>query len=150
MCDPTLIATHCSACARRLSLKCWRPSPWWRSRRSPRSEGAGAEAATAAQGDWLASRPVRRPRGSVCTRLACASLACSLEPPYGEPPGSSLFLHLLACLAYFNVYIVCHIIAVKASMSENGGVWFTLGVPPARLVHVSCALGPFPSLHDML
>ena len=56
--------------------------------------------------------------------VACASLACSQEAPYAGPP--AYFNHILACVAYFNVYI-CHIIAVKASMSENGGVWFTLG-----------------------
>ena len=55
-------------------------------------QGAGAKAATAAQGDWLASRPVRRPCGSVCTRLAYASLVCSLEAPYAGPP------------AYFYIY----------------------------------------------
>ena len=87
---PSLTTTHCSACAHRLSLECWRPSS--RGTTTPPTEGAGARAATAAQGDWQASRPVRRPCVLVSTRLAFASLVCSLEAPYGEPP------------AYFCIY----------------------------------------------
>ena len=60
----------------------------------------------------------------LCVHKAGLSQPCMLS---GGPlcGASSLLLHILACVAYFNVYI-CHIIAVKASMSENGGVWFTL------------------------
>ena len=66
----------------------------------------------------------------LCVHKAGLSQPCMLS---GGPlcGASSLFLHILACVAYFNVYI-CHIIAVKASMSENGGVWFTLGVQPVK------------------
>ena len=63
------------------------------------------EAATAAQGDWLASRPVRRPRGSVCTRLACASLACSLEAPYAGPP-AYFYMYSRALRILMFIYVI--------------------------------------------
>ena len=76
----------------------------------------------------LASQSPRETPVWLCVHKAGLSQPCMLS---GGPlcGASSLFLHILACVAYFNVYI-CHIIAVKASMSENGGVWFTLGVQP--------------------
>ena len=76
----------------------------------------------------LACQSPRETPAWLCVHKAGLCQPCMLS---GGPlcGASSLFLHVLACVAYFNVYI-CHIIAVKASMSENGGVWFTLGVQP--------------------
>ena len=83
--------------------------------------------------DWLASRPVRRPRSSVCTSDKaglCQPCMLSGGPLWGV---SSLFLHILACVAYFNAYI-CHIHRVNNQMSAFGGVLFIHGPRATRLV----------------
>ena len=52
----------------------------------------------------------------LCVHKAGLCQPCMLSGgPLHVCGASSLFLHILACVAYFNVYI-CHIIAVKASM----------------------------------
>ena len=90
----------------------------------------------------LASQSPRETPVWLCVHKAGLCQPCMLS---GGPlcGASSLFLHVLACVAYFNVYI-CHIIALKASMSAFGGVLFTLGVQPVRgsrcsLQRLSCA-----------
>ena len=104
---------------------------------SKRRSGRGGSQGGAGR---LACQSPRETPAWLCVHKAGLCQPCMLSggPLWGA---SSLFLHILACLAYFNVYI-CHIIAVgilKASMSENGGVWFTLGVQPVtNKKHLKC------------
>ena len=96
---------------------------------SKRRSGRGGSQGGAGR---LACQSPRETPAWLCVHKAGLCQPCMLS---GGPlcGASSLFLQILACVAYFNVYI-CHIIAVKASMSENGGVWFTLGVQPVESV----------------
>ena len=98
---------------------------------SKRRSGRGGSH-SGAGGDWLSQSPRETPAWlSVCTRLACdsASLACSLEAPYAGPP-SSLFLHIVACVAHINVYL-----CLSSRKTSNVRFW-------RRLVHARATCEP--------
>ena len=112
---------------------------------SKRRSGRGGSQGGAGR---LACQSPRETPAWLCVHKAGLCQPCMLS---GGPlcGASSLFLHILACVAYFNV-CTCHIIAVKASMSENGGVSKCSGIDldglwsisakekPGRRRHLTC------------
>ena len=71
----------------------------------------------------LACQSPRETPAWLCVHKAGLCQPCMLS---GGPlcGASSLFLHLVACVAHINVYL-CHIHRVRHQMSAFGGIWFT-------------------------